>query len=96
MPADGRCGMNRPMLEVEWTYAAHHAVQTILVDGGECFVASHGSRLVSLDTASGRERWRVQIRNPWGWVAATETSVFYLNQHSLLIAVDRAQGKALW
>ncbi len=36
------------------------------------------------------------IENPYGWLAFNERSVFYLNQHAHLIAVDRTTGEQRW
>jgi hypothetical protein len=79
-----------------WTYPIHHQVGAFAADGDDCFLAARNTKLVALSAHTGECRWSVQIRNPWGWIAFNERTVFYLNQHACLIAVDRRTGKQLW
>jgi outer membrane protein assembly factor BamB len=84
------------MLEIAWALPAHHRVDTLLVDGEDCFVVARYTRLVAVNTATGEERWSAPVQTRWGWLAVTPTRVFYLNQHSFLQAHDRATGHLLW
>src|SRR5688572_5968556 len=75
-----------------WTYPIHHAFGAFAADGDECFVAAHHTKLVSVSSHTGQVRWSATIESPWGWLAYNDRSVFYLNQHAHLIAVDRKTG----
>ena len=86
----------RQLLTPSWNYAAHHGVRVLVVDGDDCFLTARHTRLVALETMTGRERWSYRIDNPWGWIAATDNTVFYLNQHSRLVALDRREGRLRW
>lgn len=66
------------------------------MDGDDCFVAERNTSLVSLCAGTGERRWSVRIKNPYGWLAFNLQTVFYLNQHALLIAVDRRTGELRW
>lgn len=84
------------MLETGWTYATHEVVRSLLVDGEDCFVTGRNRYLLALHGATGEPRWSVRVLNTWGSLAATRGRVFYLNQHSRLVALDRETGDALW
>lgn len=79
-----------------WTYPIHHAVGAFAADGDECFVAARRTKLVCVSSGTGEVRWAAHIQGPYGWLAFTERSVFYLNPHDDLTAVDRGTGEHRW
>jgi outer membrane protein assembly factor BamB len=84
------------MLDYVWRYQTHHWPGVFLVDANQCFITARKTRLICLDLSSGTEVWSVTVKNPWGWLAVTPSRVFYLNQHSLLVAHSRKDGQILW
>jgi outer membrane protein assembly factor BamB len=91
-----RCAQGYAVLTEAWTYPVHHAVGAYLATGDDLLVACRHTHLVCLRALTGESKWSASILNPWGWVAANDQMVFYLNQHSLLIALDRDRGELVW
>jgi outer membrane protein assembly factor BamB len=54
------------------------------------------SRLTRLDPETGIPVWEAKIHNPWGWLTATDTSAFYLNQHTILQCFAAGTGQLTW
>ncbi len=59
-------------------------------------VPERNTWLTRLDPVTGIPRWSVKTQTPWGWLAATDTAIMYLNQHSMLQSWAQDSGDFLW
>lgn len=59
-------------------------------------VPERTSHIVRLDEKTGQAIWDVRIKNPWGWMAVTDTCVVYLNQHQFLQCFNIETGEPFW
>lgn len=83
-------------MEVQWCYPVHHRVTTIRYGRDHAVLPASHTHLVCLDLSDGCERWRTSVRDRWGWLGLSTSSVAYLNQQGELVVLDRSDGDVRW
>jgi outer membrane protein assembly factor BamB len=53
-------------------------------------------RLISLDSETGQERWRIDTGEQYGQAAVTGNNVFYIDREGVAVAVDMESGREKW
>jgi outer membrane protein assembly factor BamB len=62
-------------MRVVWSYPTHRAVDTVAWSSDAAFALVARSRLVSVASADGQERWRASVGAGFGWVALSQDAV---------------------
>jgi outer membrane protein assembly factor BamB len=106
----GRLGSSGVEPEVLWRRAVDGGYSEIAIHGGRAFtmeLRDGADFIVALDSATGREQWRVRIGptyqghggsddGPISTPAAEGNDLFALGPHGQLVAVDVATGRERW
>jgi hypothetical protein len=81
-----------------WSHTLHQqpGLGSTFFSPPHILTAERTSRLVRLDPETGSLLWEAKIRNAWGWLTATDTLAFYLNQFTLLQCFAANTGGLVW
>lgn len=66
------------------------------LSGRALLAVERWTRLARLDWTTGSMLWEAKVRNPWGWLASSDTAAFYLNQNEWMQCFDLEHGTPLW
>jgi len=85
-------------VQLLWSHDLHQRPTpwTVTLSGHTLLAVERWTRLTRLDGATGSVLWEAKVRNPWGWLAASDNAAFYLNQNEWLQCVDLEHGTLLW
>jgi outer membrane protein assembly factor BamB len=86
-PGPGRAGAWRT--EVSWPFS-------LTVQGRDTVVAVGGNRIVTLDTATGRERWRAEVEQVTHYEPALDDETVVVSADDRFVAFERASGARRW
>jgi outer membrane protein assembly factor BamB len=75
--------------EVDWPFS-------LGVDGRDAVVTVSGNRVLALDTASGRERWRADVKQVTHYAPALGTRIVVVSADDRFVAFERSSGARRW
>jgi outer membrane protein assembly factor BamB len=82
---------------LRWQRDIHQTVDSrTLVFSPVLLVQERKTHLTRLDPDSGTAIWEARVVTPWGWLRASGSRVFYLNQHRLMQCFNLETGLSLW
>jgi outer membrane protein assembly factor BamB len=75
--------------EVDWPFS-------LGIDGRDAIVTVSRNRVLALDTATGRERWRADVNQVTHYAPALDTRTVLVSADDRFIALERSSGARRW
>jgi outer membrane protein assembly factor BamB len=88
-------GAGGPARAARWSAEARWPF-SLAVRGRDTVVADGGSRVVTLDTATGRERWRSEIAHVTHYEPALDRETVLVSADDRFVGFERASGARRW